>query len=74
MQLLSTRFDGLGIELTYADNPDLDAATTVLRVRLPREAESNKSLAWHRYWALGDLQEIVRELRDADRDIVEKNS
>ena len=71
MKLLSTEFGEKSIELLYADNPDTDAASTLLLVRLPKEVDHSKPLAWHRFHALGDLQELIRGLRSADRDTLE---
>lgn len=74
MQLLSTEIGDDWIELNYADGPELSATSPFVLIRLHREVDHSKSVAWNRYWALADLQEIVRELRNADRDTVEKNA
>ena len=72
MKLLSTEFRENSIELIYADSPDAEAAATLVHVRLPRDVDHSKRIAWNRYWALGDLQELIRAARDADRALAEK--
>jgi len=71
MKLVSTDIREGSIELTYADNPDLDDAERLLIVRLPREVDQSKSLAWNRYWALTDLQELVTEQIKVERNVSE---
>jgi hypothetical protein len=61
MKLISTDFGEKSIELLYADNPDTDAASKLLVVRLPREIDQAKSLAFHRYWSLRDLRDFIDE-------------
>jgi len=71
MKLISTEFGENSIELLYADNPDTDAASTLLVVRLPKTPDPKKSLAWNRFFALSDLHEKVRELANIEREISE---
>jgi hypothetical protein len=67
MKLLSTEVGETSIELLYADNQNTDDASKLLIVRLPRQAEHNKSLAYNRYWALSDLRDFIGEQMEIER-------
>ena len=67
MKLLSTEVAEKSVELTYADNEQLDDASKLLIVRLPREFEQNKSLAYNRYWTLRELREFIDEQIELER-------
>ena len=71
VKLLSTVIDGDSVELTYADNPELDAALSLVIVRVPKEIDNSKSLAWHRYWALNNLQAFLGEQMEQERKVSE---
>ena len=71
LKLLSTEIGENWIELTYADGPELDASAPHLVLRLHRDTDHGKSVAWNRFWALGDLRDMIDELREADRKISE---
>jgi hypothetical protein len=67
VKLLSTLIAENSVELTYADNPELEEAATLLILRLPKESTDDKSLRWNRYWALNQLREMLDELMADDR-------
>lgn len=67
MKLLSTVIAENSVERTYADNTELDDASTLLIVRMPKEVENAKSLAFHRYWALSDLRQFIDEQMTHER-------
>ena len=67
MKLLSTEIGENRIELTYADNADLDAAERLVIVRLPTETNDAHSVALNRYVALKELQEFIRKQVEIDR-------
>jgi len=43
MKLLSTQIDETSVELTYADNPLVDAAEQLVSVRFPIQGPLNRS-------------------------------
>jgi len=71
MKLLSTQIGEDWIEITYADGSELDENAPHLVLRLNRAVEQGKSLAWNRFWALGDLRDMIDDFREADRKISE---
>jgi len=74
VKLISTEIGESGLELTYADNPELDDASSLLIVRMPRDIESDKSLAYTRFWALNDLREFINEQIEIERKTSEGRS
>jgi hypothetical protein len=71
MQLLSTKLIGDSIELTFADDPQTDAATKLLQARLPKAIDPTKSIGWHRYWFLRELRDELDGLIEAEAKAVE---
>jgi hypothetical protein len=71
MELLSTKIVGGSIELTFADDPQTDAATKLLQARLPREVDPTKSIAWHRYWFLREVRDELDAMIEQERKIAE---
>ena len=69
MKLLSIEFGERGVELICADNANLDEASTVVTARLPMDPQEDKSLAWNRYFALQQLQTLLTQQIDLQRNI-----
>ena len=67
MKLMSSAFREKSIELIFADNTDLAKASTLLHMRLPREIDHSKSLAWNRYYALQELRNLVHAQMEAEQ-------
>ena len=59
MKLFDTQFGQKTVELTYADNPQLDDALTLVIVRMPLEDTETKSLAWHRLRTLSQARDVI---------------
>lgn len=73
MKLLSTEIGENSVELTYADNPELDAASRLLIVRQPFDGDPYKSVAWNQLRVMSALAQWADEERRRIRDEIEKN-
>ena len=71
MKLLSTEFGQNSVEMTFADDADLEAAATFLVARFPKACDHSKSLAWNRYWALSQLQESLAVILEDERKLMQ---
>jgi len=59
MKLLSTDIDETTVEMTFADNVQLDDAAKLLIVRMPFEENEMKSVAWHRLRTLSQARDFI---------------
>jgi hypothetical protein len=66
VKLLSTEIGENSVELTNADNPELDDASMLLIARVAMKPHEGKSVALNRYVALKQLQDFIREQMNAD--------
>ena len=70
MELLSTMIKGETIEMTFADNADIDAATTMLHFRVPVAGQNEGSLEYVRLVALQKLRTALgAEIQAASRKV-----
>jgi hypothetical protein len=71
MKLISIEFGEQAVELICADNADLEAAANVVTARLQMDPRNGHSLAWNRYFALQELQNLVTEQVNAHRQLAQ---